>query len=158
MISCWVAENNGWKYACHNTVPEQSCLIHICLGSQASSFLTAETVQWLICWQEKTFQHQMMWEEPRRLDATSVARPRRVDAHICRGLSSPLLPQGHHTRRATSWSPAVTCVALRRGGGERRFVPQVFLGAQVQLEESVSLCESCFQCSGLYGFYGCVIA
>lgn len=43
-ISCWVAENNGWKYACHNTVPEQSCLIHICLDSQVSSFLTAEMV------------------------------------------------------------------------------------------------------------------
>lgn len=55
MISCWVAENNGWKYACHNTVPEQPCLIHICLDSQAASFLTAEAVQWLIRWQEKTF-------------------------------------------------------------------------------------------------------
>lgn len=49
MISCWVAANNGRKYACHNTVPKQSCLIHVCLDSQASSFLTAETVQWLVC-------------------------------------------------------------------------------------------------------------
>lgn len=49
MISCWVAENNGWKYACHNTAPEQSCWIHICLDSQAASFLTAKTVQWLVC-------------------------------------------------------------------------------------------------------------
>lgn len=37
MISCWVAENNGWKYASHNTVPEQSRLIHCCQDSQAAS-------------------------------------------------------------------------------------------------------------------------
>lgn len=37
MIFCWVAENNGWKYSCHNAVPEQSCLIHICQDSQAAS-------------------------------------------------------------------------------------------------------------------------
>lgn len=37
MISCWVAENNGWKYACHNTVPEQLRLIHFCQDSQAAS-------------------------------------------------------------------------------------------------------------------------
>jgi len=49
MISCWVAGNNGWDSACHNSIPEHSCLIHIRLVSQVSSFLTAETVQWLIC-------------------------------------------------------------------------------------------------------------
>lgn len=37
MIARWVAENNGWKYACHNTVPEQSRLIHVCQDSQATS-------------------------------------------------------------------------------------------------------------------------
>lgn len=37
MISCWVAENNRWKYACHNTAPEQSHLIHSCQDSQAAS-------------------------------------------------------------------------------------------------------------------------
>lgn len=39
MISCWVAENNGWKYACHNTVPEQLRLIHFCSDSQAVPLL-----------------------------------------------------------------------------------------------------------------------
>lgn len=48
MISCWVAGNNGWKCACHNTVPEHARLFHIWLDSQVSYFLTAETTQWLI--------------------------------------------------------------------------------------------------------------
>lgn len=128
MISCWVAENNGWKYACHNTVPEQSCLIHICLGSQASSFLTAETVQWLICWQEKTFQYQMMWEHPQRLDATSVTRPCRTDVPHLPGALWPSSPSGAscvtcnqlathcHLHRIESWRWGEAIGAARISG------------------------------------------
>lgn len=70
MISCWIAGNNRWKCACHNTVLEHAHLIHICLHFQVPSFLTAETVQWLTCWQEQTFGHQTMGEEPCSLDTS----------------------------------------------------------------------------------------
>lgn len=70
MISCWIAGNNRWKCACHNTVLEHAHLIHICLHFQVSSFLTAETVQWLTCCQEQTFRHQTTGEELCSLDTT----------------------------------------------------------------------------------------
>lgn len=130
MISCWIAGNNRWKCACHNTVLEHTHLIHICLHPQVSSFLTAETIQWLYLLAGENFQSSDHVGRATKLGHNQRPLP---SIHI-RGTyasvrsSSPSLTWGHAVQSTTSWHLTATCqgVALVRGGGERLWVLCVF--------------------------------
>lgn len=123
MISCWVAENNGWKYACHNTVPEQSRLIHICQDSQAASLFVSWDCAVVYLLAGENFLES---DDKGRAMALECTLPYCRYTHMCQELFSPLLPQVHHMQYqmqcAAGWQHTVTCqgVVLGCGGRERQ--------------------------------------
>lgn len=170
MISCWISENNGWKYACHNTVSEQLRLIHICQDSQAASLFDSWDYAVVYPLAGENF-----------LASDDKGRAMALGFNLCHlaisqvhshlpGALQPSSPSGA-SHAMCSWLathcdlPGCGAGLWRQGeagkGRERQgeAVPAArFLEAQKQLEESTHLCEPWFQCLGLYGFYGCMIA